>query len=148
MTATPAIDPATEAWTLLSQVMMSRKGHMLATAAAFELSPPQMWALRHLEPGTPLPMSALAELLHCDNSNVTGIVDRLESRGLVAREPGVRDRRVKFLRVTGAGAEVRDRLGALLDHPPEALLALTGAEQRQLTALLRKAAAAARDRSP
>ena len=33
-------------------------------------------------------MSALAEALYCHASNVTGIVDRLEPRGLVERRPG------------------------------------------------------------
>lgn len=134
----PATDAATEAWTLLSRVMMSRKGHMLETAAAFELSPPQMWALRHLEPGRPLPMSALAELLHCDNSNVTGIVDRLESRGLVERRPAAHDRRVKHLVVTEAGAAVRDRVGERMSTPPPGFERLTADEQRRLAALLRK----------
>ena len=131
-------DAATEAWTLLSRVMMSRKGHMLETAAAFELSPPQMWALRHLEPGRPLPMSALAELLHCDNSNVTGIVDRLESRGLVERRPAAHDRRVKHLVVTEAGAAVRDQVGERMSQPPPGFERLTADEQRRLAALLRK----------
>ena len=45
----------------------------------------QAHALRMLDPEEPLPMSALAERLFCDASNVTGIVDRLESRGLVER---------------------------------------------------------------
>ena len=136
-TTTPT-DSATEAWTLLSRLMMSRKGHMLETAAAFELSPPQMWALRHLEPGTPLPMSALAELLHCDNSNVTGIVDRLESRGLVERRSAERDRRVKHLIVTEAGAEVRRQVAARMNQPPPGFQRLTADEQRRLTTLLRK----------
>ena len=131
-------DPATEAWTLLSQIMMARKGHMLETAAAFELSPPQMWALRHLEPGRPLPMSALAELLHCDNSNVTGIVDRLESRGLVERRPAAHDRRVKHLIVTEHGAEVREQVGARISVPPPGFEKLTQDEQRRLAGLLRK----------
>ncbi|MCW3010102.1 MAG: Transcriptional regulator, MarR family [Solirubrobacterales bacterium] len=133
-------DPATEAWTLLSRIMMARKGHMLETAAAFELSPPQMWALRHLEPGTPLPMSALAELLHCDNSNVTGIVDRLESRGLVERRPAAHDRRVKHLIVTEAGARVREEVGARMNQPPPGFENLTPDEQRRLATLLRKVA--------
>jgi len=136
-TTTPA-DPATEAWTLLSRIMMSRKGHMLETAAAFELSPPQMWALRHLEPGAPLPMSALAELLHCDNSNVTGIVDRLESRGLVERRAAGHDRRVKHLVVTKAGAEIRRQVGARMNQPPPGFERLTADEQRRLATLLRK----------
>ncbi len=137
--ATPiSTDPATEAWTLLSEIMMARKGHMLETAAAFELSPPQMWALRHLEPGRPLPMSALAELLHCDNSNVTGIVDRLESRGLVERRAAEHDRRVKHLVVTDAGAEVREQVDARMNVPPPGFENLTPDEQRRLAALLRK----------
>ena len=135
---TTQTDPATEAWTLLSRLMMSRKGHMLETAAAFELSPPQMWALRHLEPGVPLPMSALAGLLHCDNSNVTGIVDRLESRGLVERRPADHDRRVKHLVVTEAGAEVRALVDERMNQPPPGFERLTAQEQRHLAALLRK----------
>lgn len=133
-----AADPATEAWTLLSRIMMSRKGHMLETAAAFDLSPPQMWALRHLEPGRPLPMSALAELLHCDNSNVTGIVDRLESRGLVERRAAEHDRRVKHLVVTEAGSEVREQVAARMNQPPPGFERLTTEEQRRLATLLRK----------
>lgn len=131
-------DPATEAWTLLSRLMMSRKGHMLETAAAFELSPPQMWALRHLEPGEPLAMSALAGLLHCDNSNVTGIVDRLESRGLVERRAAAHDRRIKHLVVTAAGAELRAEVDARMNQPPPGFERLTPDEQRRLAALLRK----------
>lgn len=138
-TDTPsATDPATEAWTLLSRIMASRRGHMLQTAAALDLSPPQMWALRHLEPGTPLPMSALAGLLHCDNSNVTGIVDRLEARGLVERRASEHDRRVKHLVVTPDGVQIRDRIGARLRELPEGFGRLTDDEQRRLAALLHK----------
>ena len=45
-------------------------------------------------------MSELANALFCDNSNVTGIVDRLEERGLVRREAAEGDRRVKLLVLT------------------------------------------------
>lgn len=133
-------DTASEAWQLMSRIMMARKGHLQETAAAFELSPPQMWALTHLRPGTPLPMSALAELLHCDNSNVTGIVDRLESRGLVERRPAEHDRRVKHLIVTEEGAALRERLRARMHQPPPGFERLGPDEQKRLVALLRKAA--------
>ena len=133
-------ETATEAWTLLSRIMMSRKGHLQETAAAFELSPPQMWALTHLEPETPLPMSALAELLHCDNSNVTGIVDRLETRGLVERRPAAHDRRVKHLVVTEEGAALREELAARMHLPPPGFAQLTAEEQKRLVTLLRKVA--------
>ena len=63
----------------------------------------QAMALTSLEPGEPIPMSALAGLLMCDNSNVTGIVDRLEALGLVERQPAERDRRVKAVALTEQG---------------------------------------------
>ena len=83
------------------------KRRFMAIASEFELSPPQVMALRQLDPDEPKPMSELALALRCDNSNVTGIVDRLEDRGLVERRPAEHDRRVKMLvhhRARRAGA--------------------------------------------
>jgi len=131
---------ADEAWAILGRLWHANKGRFFAAVSEFELSPPQALALRHLEPGSPLPMSALAELLHCDNSNITGIVDRLEDRGLVERRPAAHDRRVKHLLVTDRGVEVRERLAERMDRAPDELTRLSKAEQRQLLALLRKAA--------
>jgi DNA-binding MarR family transcriptional regulator len=131
---------ADEAWAMMGRLWHANKGRFFAAINEFELSPPQALALRHLEPGSPLPMSALAELLHCDNSNITGIVDRLEDRGLVERRPAAHDRRVKHLLVTERGAEVRERLTERMDSAPDELDRLTKAEQRQLLALLRKVA--------
>ena len=131
---------ADEAWATMGRLWHANKGRFFAAINEFELSPPQALALRHLEPGSPLPMSALADLLHCDNSNITGIVDRLEDRGLVERRPAAHDRRVKHLLVTERGAEVRERLTERMDSAPAELDRLTKAEQRQLLALLRKVA--------
>src|SRR5260370_1388861 len=69
-------------------------------AAEFYLHPAQAGALLQLD--SPLPMSELAALLACDNSNVTGLIDRLEGRGLVARQPSSQDRRVKHVVLTAA----------------------------------------------
>src|ERR1700736_2391674 len=73
------------------------------------LAPQQAHALRTLDPTRPVPMRELAAGIMCDASTVTGIVDRLEGRGLVERRPDPGDRRVKGLVVTPAGIEVRDR---------------------------------------
>ena len=51
----------------------------------------------------PLPMRGLAEQLVCDASNVTGLVDRLELRGLVRREVSETDRRIKTVVATETG---------------------------------------------
>ncbi|WP_245689689.1 MarR family winged helix-turn-helix transcriptional regulator [Streptomyces chattanoogensis] len=53
----------------------------------------------------PMPMRSLADLLACDASNVTGIVDRLAARGLVRREADPSDRRVKRVILTEEGEE-------------------------------------------
>lgn len=138
--APPASAPAaSEAWLLMGRLFQTNRGSFFAACAEVQLSPPQVMALRLLEPGSPIPMSDLAALMHCDNSNITGIVDRLETRGLVERRPATHDRRVKHLVVTGDGAKTRARLEELMARPPDALLRLTAAEQRQLLALLRKA---------
>ncbi|MFI9318452.1 MarR family winged helix-turn-helix transcriptional regulator [Kitasatospora aureofaciens] len=66
----------------------------------------------------PMPMRTLAELLACDASNVTGIVDRLEAHGLVRREVDPADRRVKRVILTEDGErtvqEIRAELLATL----------------------------------
>lgn len=53
----------------------------------------------------PLPMRALAGLLACDASNITGLVDRLEAQGLVSRHLDPADRRVKNVVATEKGME-------------------------------------------
>ena len=55
---------------------MEDKRRRWAILSEMGLSPQQSMAISALKPGEPIPMSALADALHCDNSNVTGIVDR------------------------------------------------------------------------
>jgi DNA-binding MarR family transcriptional regulator len=131
--------PASEAWALMHELFHASRRRFLAVASEFDLSPPQVRALGVLDPERPVPMSELADALHCDNSNVTGIVDRLEARGLVERRAAPNDRRVKMLVVTPEGAELRRRIKERLEEPPEALLRLDADEQRTLRDLLRKA---------
>lgn len=121
------------------ELFVRQKPRHIAIAAEFDLSPMQAFALRLLEPGMPLAMSDLAEALHCDASNVTGIVDRLEARGLIARRGADHDRRVKMLVVTEKGAALRKRLLARLSEPPPEIAALSATDQRALRDILRRA---------
>jgi MarR family transcriptional regulator, organic hydroperoxide resistance regulator len=120
-------------------LMQQSKRRFFTVAAEFELSPPQVMALKMLDPDEPKPMSVLADALGCDNSNVTGIVDRLEDRGLVERRLANHDRRVKMLAVTEDGAHLRAQLVARLDEPPPALAELSPEDQRTLRDILRRA---------
>jgi MarR family transcriptional regulator, organic hydroperoxide resistance regulator len=135
----PRASPAAEAWGLIFELMHLSKRRFMAIASEFELSPPQVMALRQLDPDEPKPMSELALALRCDNSNVTGIVDRLEDRGLVERRAAAHDRRVKMLSITPRGAEVRAALSARLDEPPEQLAGLSLEDQRALRDIMRRA---------
>jgi DNA-binding MarR family transcriptional regulator len=123
----------------MHELFHASKRRFHAVASEFELSPPQVRALGVLDPGRPVPMSELAEALHCDNSNVTGIVDRLEDRGLVERRSATHDRRVKMLAVTERGAAVRERLAERLQEAPEPLARLSPEDQRALRDIMRRA---------
>ena len=84
----------------------------------------------------PLPMRRLAERLKCEPSNVTGIVDRLEARGLVERRPDPTDRRVKLAACTEEGRRVASGLRDSLDFAREPLAGLSYEERLSLRDLL------------
>jgi DNA-binding MarR family transcriptional regulator len=65
----------------------------------------QLDLLRQLGIHGPSPMSRLAETLNCDASNLTGLVDKLEGRGLLERQPDPNDRRVRVLALTETGKQ-------------------------------------------
>ena len=128
-----------ELWSLLVELGVTHvRTHFQRVIAELDLSPPQAYALRRLEPERPLPMRDLADGLACDASNVTGIVDRLERRGLVERQVSPTDRRVKTLVVTAEGVALRERLLSRLHQVPDAVAELEPQERRLLCDVLRR----------
>lgn len=69
-----------------------------------------------------LPMSRLAELLDVSLSNASGIVDRLEDRGFVARVRVSDDRRVVLVQLTDAGRGVLAEAEVLHDELMRSIL--------------------------
>jgi DNA-binding MarR family transcriptional regulator len=132
---------AREAQQLFFEIGMVQRVRVGQALADLGLTFAQAHALRLLDPEHPLAMSALAQLLVCDASNVTGIADRLESRGLIERRAAGADRRVKVLALTSAGIEARDRVRELMSEPPEAIAALSDEDQRALRDILLRARA-------
>ncbi|EAP98347.1 putative MarR-family transcriptional regulator [Janibacter sp. HTCC2649] len=86
----------------------------------------------------PLPMRQIARALRCEPSNVTGIVDRLEARGLVERRPDPSDRRVKVAAATADGTRTAEQLRDSLDFAREPLAALSRADRTTLRDLLQR----------
>lgn len=107
----------------------------------------------------PLPMNRLAELLDVSQASATGIVDRMEQRGLVTRERDAEDRRVVRVVLTTQGQaliatvadERRDKLVCLLemlaDDDAAALLQGLRAMRRARETLFAQIASTPRDSS-
>ena len=129
---------AEQAWALVARLFFEHgRPKMMDANQELELSPPQGIVLRFLD--EPRPMGELAALMRCDNSNMTGIVDRLEERGLVERTAAVRDRRVKLNALTEHGRALRDELNRRMAEPPEVIERLSLADRRALRDILRRA---------
>jgi DNA-binding MarR family transcriptional regulator len=84
-------------------LMNNLKRGILALAEARGMTNVQVFALYSIDQHGNVPMGHMAEVLHCDASNVTGIVDRLVSQGLVVRQESMQDRRAKKLNLTPKG---------------------------------------------
>lgn len=125
----------------LWKLLASGKPRFPMIAAEFDLSPQQLHIMRMLHERETLPMGQIAELLYCDASNVTLLVDRLEERGLIERRPDPADRRVKQIAVTAAGRKLQRKVLERLFEPPAGITELSAADQRALRDLLTKAAA-------
>jgi DNA-binding MarR family transcriptional regulator len=107
--------------------------------AAIDVSPPQLKAMLSLQADQPLAMRDIAELLRCDASWVTELVDGLEERDFVERRVHPTDRRVKTVWITPEGEAARARALDRLHEPPDALVErLSVAELQTLRRLLRK----------
>jgi len=132
----PATPPPEDAWQLLVRLFFAQRANLPPLAAELQLSPAQCHVLHLIEPERPVPMGQLAETLACDASNVTGLVDRLESRGLVRRRSTAGDRRVKVLVLTPTGSRLRTLLIHRMTAPPAALERLSLREQRALVRIL------------
>ena len=119
------IDIAHEIAGLLFRATEQTRKVFESTARRFDLTPPQARALLELE--RPAPMRAIA--------------DRLQSRGLITRQPDPADRRVKTLVLTNRGRRVRAELERAV-HSSPAMAALTAHERTSLRRLLAKMSAA------
>ncbi|MEP7060167.1 MAG: MarR family transcriptional regulator [Actinomycetota bacterium] len=131
---------AGEVWRLMSKFTMERiqDGEHLTVLRELGLTPGHLKALAIILPDEPRPMGVMAELMRCDASQMTSLVDRLEDRGLVERKTHPSDRRVKAIALTPRGVEVRQLVLDKLFEPPKELIALDLAGLESLREQLEK----------
>lgn len=112
-----------------------------AQVAAFEsfkeylrpygLSPGQLGTLYLIAANPGASQSAIADALLFDRSTMVQIIDQLEARGLVVREPSANDRRTHALRLTPRGERLCDELGEVVKRHEEDIARGLGAEERR-----------------
>lgn len=94
-----------------------------------------LWCLG--KPKEPISQRELAGRLHCDPSNVSYLVDRLEERGLIKRRIDASDRRLNIVSLSSAGLRVRNEIvRAAATYSP--LARLSRKDQKELHDLLAK----------
>jgi MarR family transcriptional regulator, organic hydroperoxide resistance regulator len=133
-------DHGSEAWTLLLRLLRADQGALLRVWTEFDLSSAQGELLCSLEPEQPVRMVSLARSLHCHDSNVTGLVDRLEQRGLIERRGDPGDRRIKLIALTNEGEALRGSLLKRLSDPLPFIASLSAKDKTALRDILRRAA--------
>jgi DNA-binding MarR family transcriptional regulator len=118
--------------TLIKQA--GARGHSIADG--FKLAPHDLLAMFKLD--CELPMKELAQRMGCDASFITTIADNLEKRGFLHREPGQRDRRVKYLMLTEEGLAAKERMLSQFAEKMPWGYALSEEERCCFLALVRK----------
>lgn len=122
-----------------------RRLHQLAVARFAEgmgnlgLTPIQWSALLTALQRPGLDQSTLSREIYIDTSTVAGVLDRLESRGLLQRKASPEDRRLRLLYVTEEGqALLKDANIAVLDTQEWLLEPLTPNDRALFMDLMRR----------
>jgi DNA-binding MarR family transcriptional regulator len=114
--------------------------------AGFDVTPVQFAALDVLRENSGIDQARLAEAVAMDRATIGAVVDRLEQKGLVARQVSGQDRRARVLSLTPEGEELLSRISPLVENLQRSILqGLTDREYSRFIDLAAKAAQAAAD---
>ena len=114
----------------LAQLAFVVHGILERRAAEHDLSITQARLLGVLRDRTPT-MNVLAQMLGLDKSSITGLVDRAERRGLVARAPSAEDKRAVLVGLTDHGRSLISRAATGFGADVSAMLELLPPSDRE-----------------
>ena len=130
--------PVTEVFELLNQVARLLRDIQRETVREANLTPPQYQTLRLLWVQDGRPFKELAASNGCTPPTMTGIVDTLEKKGLVTRQPNPADRRSLLVTLTEKGRALEGTTPNLERIYASCCVGLSAEEFRQLGSLLEK----------
>lgn len=119
-------------------LLMRHRSYFQSHFSELGLSATQVQLIQFLSEG-PMTMRDLAEKSACEPSNLTGLIDKLESKRFVQRRVDRADRRIKRVSLTRTGKAFRDKLMARLGEPVPWMIALTADDQQQLLGIIGRA---------
>lgn len=109
-------------------------------AAGLELTSVQFAALDAIAQQPGIDQASLAANIGFDRATIGGVIDRLETKGLLRRAVSEQDRRARLLRLTAKGKRLLAASRPVVEAlQPEILASLSAAERRQFLALAHKA---------
>lgn len=76
----------------------------------FDMTPVQAEIICQLGPGEVMSCGELADVAMVSRGSLSGVLERLESRGLIHRAPSRQDRRRMLVQLTDAGAAIYDKV--------------------------------------
>ena len=126
-------------WLLLWKATKALEGHAERSIQALGMCYSDFAVLEALLHKGPLPVSALGKKVLLTSGSMTAAVDRLQSRGLVARQDDANDRRARVVHLTETGRKLISEL--FKDHEKDmevSISCLTKPETETLARLLRK----------
>lgn len=128
--------------TLLRHIHTTLKNEFNHSLESLDLTLSQfevLQALKHADEG--ISLKELEKRIHVAQSTTTGIVSRMEQKGMVTLTPDPRDRRAKVISVTHEGRLLADRASVAMKETGHRLFgALTETELQILQSLLQKMA--------
>lgn len=146
-------DYSAEILVALRRIIRAIDLHSKQLAQTYGLTGPQLVVLKELAGQNHSPTGALADRVSLSHATVTGIVDRLQRRGLVERSRSATDRRQMVVSVTEEGRAIAAKMPSLLQERfVQRFSALPDWQQTQLLSSLQRMAdmmqAEAADASP
>jgi len=123
----------------LVSFLLQAKQQIVAISGEFGLTSIQALTLLKLNSAEAPSMSSFCKLYDCDASNITGIIDGLEQKKLVSRQPHPKDRRIKMIHLELAGKKMQATIIRRLAQTSEHLFSgLTETERGQFARLIQK----------